>query len=139
MDINPTTITVLDVSPFDVILLVCNVTQPSQVVNITTRILWTQTSSSGMVQMLNHNGVDTNITNASLSNSMSTSTLSLYATMAGRWRFTCNASMQVPGDPVISFSQTSEVTVKGVCNNSTVIKYIVPTFIYLFIYLYLIF
>lgn len=57
--------------------------------------------------------MDTSITIIGLDSSTSTSVLSLPATLAGRWRFTCNASIQVPGDPLISYLQTAEVTVKG--------------------------
>ena len=94
------------------ILLTCNVTQP-QMVNVSKRISWEQVSPSGSVQMLIHSGFDTNITNSGLDRSSNTSILSLYANMAGRWRYTCNASIQVPGDPVIAYSQTAEVTAKG--------------------------
>ncbi len=112
MEVTPTTLTVLDVPPYDVISITCNVTQP-QVVNLSKRISWEQTSPSGAVQILNHNGVDTNITYVGLDQSASTGILSLYATLAGRWRYSCNASIQVPGDPVISYSQTAAVMVKG--------------------------
>ena len=112
ININPTTLTVLDVSPYNVISINCNVTQPP-VVTISKTITWRQTSPSGVVQALSHDGTSTNITNSGLENSASTSQLSVYATAAGRWRYMCNASLSIPGDPVISYSQTAEVRVKG--------------------------
>ena len=112
MQTNPTTLTTLDIPPFNAITLTCNVAQP-QMINISKRISWVQTSPSGRVQTLTHNGIDTNITSNGLDNPTSSSTLSVYATLAGRWTFTCNASIEVPEDPVISYSQSIEVTVKG--------------------------
>ncbi len=112
MEINPITLTVLDVPPYDAISVTCNVTQP-QAVNISKRIWWEQTSPSGTVQTLSHNGMDTNITTVGLGIPASSSVLSLRATLAGRWRYACKTSIQVPRDPVISYSQIAEVTVKG--------------------------
>ena len=112
VELNPTTVALLDVTPYDLILLVCNVTLP-MTVNTVKRISWEETSPLGMVQMLSHNGFDTNIMNAGLNNSLSTSVLSRYAASAGRWMYTCNASIQVSGDPIISYSQTAEVIVTG--------------------------
>lgn len=112
IEINPTTLTVLDVSPYNTILIDCSVTQPQSVTTLNT-IAWKQTSPSEIVQTLNHDGISTNITTTGLENSTSTSQLSVYASAAGRWRYTCSASLFVPGDPVISYSQTAEATVKG--------------------------
>lgn len=112
VEVNPTTQTVLDVYPYNVILVTCNAVLP-QAVNISKGILWEQVSPSGTMQTLTHNGIDVNITSAGLSRSASTSMLSLYATTAGRWGYTCNAHIQVAGDPLISYSQTAEVIVKG--------------------------
>ena len=114
ININPTTLTVLDVSTYNLISINCNVTQPP-VVTIPKTIAWRQTSPSEVVQPLSHDGTNINITSSGLENSASTSQLSVYATAAGRWRYTCSASLHVPGDPVISYSQTAEVIVKGMC------------------------
>ena len=113
INLNPTTLSVLDVSPYNLISINCNVTQPPTV-TIPKTITWRQTSPSEVVQSLNHDGTNTNITSTSLENSVSTSQLSVYATAAGRWRYTCSGSLRVPGDPVIPYSQTAEVTVKGI-------------------------
>lgn len=112
IEINPTTLTVLDVPPYNTILIDCNVTQP-YTVTISKMIAWRQTSPSEVVQTLNHNGISTNITTTGLDNSATTSQLSMYATTAGRWRYMCSASLLVPGDPIISYSQTAEVIIKG--------------------------
>lgn len=112
ININPTTSTVLDVSPYNLILINCNVIQPSTV-TIPKTIIWRQTSPSEVVQLLSHDETNINITNNGLQNSASTSQLSVYAMTAGRWRYTCSGSLRVPGDPVISYSQTAEVIVKG--------------------------
>ena len=113
INLNPTTLTVLDVSPYNIISINCNVTQPS-IVTILKTITWSQTSPFEVVQSLSHDGTNTNITSNGLENSASTSQLSVYATAAGRWRYTCSGSLRVPGDPVISYSQTAEVIVKGI-------------------------
>lgn len=113
VEISPSTLAVLDVVPYSTISVMCNVTQP-QAVDVSKRISWKQTSPSGTVQTLNHNGIDINITTDGLDNPTSTSVLSQYVTMAGRWTYTCNVSIQVPGDPIISYSQTAEVTVTGI-------------------------
>lgn len=110
--LNATRIVVLDVSPYNLISLACNVTQP-QPVNIVKSISWKRTSPSGTVQTLSHDGIATNVTNTGLVDPSSTSELSLYATSDERWRYTCSASIQVPGDPIISYEQTVEVIVKG--------------------------
>lgn len=113
VEVSPSTLTLLDVTPYNLILIDCNVTQPLAV--ITSKIIaWRQISPSGMVQTLNHNGVGTNITMTGSDNSATTSRLYVYATDAGHWRYTCSASLHVPGDPVISYSQTAVVIIKGV-------------------------
>ena len=112
IEVNPTTLTVLDVSPYNTILIGCNVTQPLTVTTSKT-INWMQTSPSEVVETLNHNGVSLNITTTGIEDSESTSRLSLYAPTAGTWRYTCSASIQTPGDPVITYSQTAQVTIKG--------------------------
>ena len=104
--VNPTTLTVLDVPPYDVITVTCDITRP-QAVNISNRISWYQVSPSEAVQMLNSE-TDTYF------GSESSSVLSLHASLAGRWRYICNASIEVPGDPIISYSQAAVVTVKGI-------------------------
>lgn len=110
--VTPSTSTLLDVTPYNLILIECNVTQPLTITTSKT-ISWSQISPAGVVQTLNHNGDSTNITMTGIDNSASTSQLSVYATAAGRWRYTCSANLQVPGDPVISYSQTAEVIIKG--------------------------
>ena len=112
VEINPTTITVLDVSPYNKIVIDCSVTQP-RAVNISKMVNWSYTSPSGVRQMLNHDGVRVNISTVSIESSRSTSRVSAYATVAGRWTFMCTGSLRVPGDPVISYSQTAEVITKG--------------------------
>ena len=104
--------TILDVSSFNTILIVCNVTVPQAVI-VTNIITWRQASPSGTVQSLNHTGTDTNITYAGVGNSVSTSVLSLHSASAGTWRFTCSASLDLPNDPLIAHSETAEVIVKG--------------------------
>lgn len=112
VELNTTRITVLDVAPYNFISLICDVTRP-QTVNIVKRISWKQTSPSGTVQTLSHNGISTNVTNVGLADPSSTSELSLYVTSAGTWQYMCNASIQVPGDPAISYEQTAEVIAMG--------------------------
>ena len=112
VEVSPSTSTLLDVTPYNLILIDCNVTQPLAVTTSKT-IAWRQTSPDGVVQALNHDGISTNITMTGLDNSASTSRLSMYATAVGHWRYTCSANLLVPGDPVISYSQTAVVIVKG--------------------------
>jgi hypothetical protein len=112
VEVNPATLTVLDVAPFNLISMICSALQP-ETVNISKRISWEQTSPSGTVLTLSHNGLDTYINDVSYNSSTSTSMLSLYATSEGRWMYTCQASIQVPGDPMVTYSQVAEVTVKG--------------------------
>ena len=112
VEVTPSASTLLDVTPHNLIFIDCSVTQPLAVTTSKT-IGWRQTSPSGVVQSLNHDGVDTNITMTGLNDSASTSQLSVYATVAGHWRYTCSANLQVPGDPVISYSQTAAVIIKG--------------------------
>ena len=112
VEVSPSTSTLLDITPYNLILINCNVTQPLAVTTSKT-IAWKQISPSGIVQTLNHNGVGTNITITGLNNSATTSQLSVYATASGRWRYTCSANLHVPGDPVISYSQTAVVIIKG--------------------------
>lgn len=112
VEVTPVTQTVLDVSPYNVILIVCNATQP-QVVNVSKRISWEQISPSGTMLILDHNGINTNVSEVGLDYSTSTSTLSLYAISTGTWSYKCISSIQIPGDPVIAYSQIAEVVVKG--------------------------
>lgn len=112
VEVTPSTLTLLDVTPYNLILIDCNVTQPLAVTTSKT-VAWRQISPSGMVLTLNQDGVGTNITMTRLDNSATTSQLSMYANTAGRWRYTCSANFLVPGDPVISYSQTAIVIVKG--------------------------
>ena len=110
---DPPFITLLDVSPYNIILLVCNVTQP-EAVTLTKKIVWKEVSPSGGVQiLLNDTKSHTNITYDNLEDSSSISTLSMHTASAGTWRFTCNASLDVPGDPLIVQSETAIITVKG--------------------------
>ena len=92
--------------------MVCNATRP-RAVNVVQSISWQQTSPFGVIQILSHDGISTNITSLGLDDPASTSILSLYATSAGRWQYTCNVSLQVPGDPTISNLQSTEAIVKG--------------------------
>lgn len=112
LEVNPITQTVLDVASYNVVSVVCNVTQPQEV-NISKRISWDQTSPSGTMLTLNHDGININITDIDLDNSASASVLSLYATLAGRWSYACDSSIQIQGNPIISYSQSAEVIVKG--------------------------
>ena len=112
IEVTPQLLTVLDVSPHNLIVIDCNVTQPLAVTTPKS-ISWRQTSPSGVVQSLIHDGVRTNITTTGLEDWTSSSQLSVYAAAAGSWRYTCSASLSVPGDPVISYSQAAEVAVKG--------------------------
>ena len=112
VDINPTTLTVLDIPPYNVILIDCNVSQPISVTTPKT-ISWIQTSPYEVVQSLVHDGGNTNITSVGIDNPASSSRLSVYTIAAGRWRYTCSSSLPAPGDPVISYSQTAQVTIKG--------------------------
>ena len=105
--------TVLDVTPYNVIVIMCNVTQPI-VVNISKRILWEQVSPSGLTLALRHDGTITNITNIGVDRSTSSSVLTLLASSAGRWIYRCNSSIEIPGDPIIAYSQVAEVVEKGI-------------------------
>lgn len=109
---DPPFTTLLDISPYNIILLACNVTQP-KAVTLTKKIIWKEVSPSGGVQILNGTKSHINITYDSLEDSSSISTLSTHAASAGTWRFTCNASLDVPGDPLIVQSETAIITVKG--------------------------
>ena len=112
IQIDPPFTTLLNVSPYNIILLACNVSQP-EAVTVTKKIVWKEVSPSGRVQILNDTKSHTNITYNSLEDSLSISTLSTHTTSAGTWRFTCNASLDVPGDPLIVHSETAIITVKG--------------------------
>ena len=116
IEMDPPFVTVLDVSPYNKILIACNVTQPESI-TLTKRITWKETSPSGRVQILNDTGDNTNITYNGLDDSSSISMLSLHTTSVGSWRFTCTASLDVPGDPLIVQSETAIVTVKGNLKN----------------------
>lgn len=118
--IDPVTLTVLDTPPYNLISVMCSVTQPPDV-TVSKRISWQQTSPSGAVQALSHDGLNTNITDISLESAASTSTLSLYPTMAGLWKYTCRASIQIPGDSAISYAQNVSVNVKGKSNFDKII------------------
>ena len=109
---DPPFTTLLDISPYNIILLACNVTQP-EAVTLTKKIIWKEVSPSGGVQILNDTKSHTNIAYDSLEDSSSISTLSTHTASAGTWRFTCNASLDVPGDPLIVQSETAIITVKG--------------------------
>jgi hypothetical protein len=102
----------LDVSPYNIILLVCNVTQPEAVI-LTKKIVWKEVSPSGRVQVLNDTKPHTNITYNGIELSSSISILSMHAASAGTWRFICISSLDVPGDPLIVQSETAIITVKG--------------------------
>ena len=112
VEVSPSTSTLLDVTPYNLIMIDCDVTQPLAVTTSKT-ITWREISPSGMVQTLNHDGIGTNITMTGPDNSATTSRLSVYATAAGRWRYTCSANLHIPGDPLMSYSQTAVVIVKG--------------------------
>lgn len=112
IEIDPPFTTVLDASPYNLILLACNVTQP-EAVTLTKNIVWKEISPSGRVQTLNDTISYTNITYDGLEVSSSISTLSKHTASAGTWRFTCTASLDVPGDPLIVQSETAIITVKG--------------------------
>ena len=112
IELDPPIVTALDVSPYNMISIVCNVTQPAALI-LTKEITWKGTSPSWGTQDLNHTGTDMNITNIGLEDSSSISILSVYTTSAGTWRFTCIASLDVPSDPLISLSETATATVKG--------------------------
>ena len=113
MVVNPVTQTVLDVPPYNEILVMCNATQPLAVA-ISKRVSWEQTSPSGTTRALNHDGININIISIGQNDPASASVISLFAGSSGRWTFTCNSSIQAPGDAFISYSQTAEVIVKGV-------------------------
>ena len=112
VQIDPTALTVLDVSPYNRVSIACIATQP-EAVNISKAINWSRVSPDGVAQMLNHDGVGINISTVSIESSVSSSRLSVYATTVGRWTYMCTASLQVPSDPLILYSQTAEVTAKG--------------------------
>lgn len=117
IEMDPPFIAALDVSPFNIIFLTCNVTQP-EAVTLTKQIAWIETSPSGRLRTLNDTGSITNITYAGLEDAFSVSTLSMYTTSAGTWRFKCIASLDVPGDPLIIQSETAIITVNGNLTNN---------------------
>ena len=112
MAVNPATLTVLDTPPYNTLSLTCSVSQPREV-NITKTLTWEQTNPSGTVTILTHNGNTVNISRVGLESSESVSTISVLPTLAGQWRYTCVGSINIPGNPAISYSQSAEVTVKG--------------------------
>ena len=109
---DPPILTVLDVSPYNFVLIHCNITQP-ETLTLTKSVMWKRTSPSGRVQTLNSTGTHTNITSYDLEDTSSLSVLSVYIASAGTWRFTCIASVDVPNDPLILHSETATVTAKG--------------------------
>ena len=109
VDVTPTSATLLDVFPYNVFTITCNVTQP-EAVTVEKTIMWSWILPSGMMQNIDLNS---NITNVRLENSTSTSELSVSTSSAGQWQFICTSNLKVPGDPVISSSATAEATVKG--------------------------
>ena len=119
MELSPSRLAILDLSPYNHVSLSCDVSQPQEVRKVK-NVAWKATSPSGTVQTLSHNGATTNISSTGIVNASSFSELSLYATVAGRWRYTCSASIEVPGDPIIPFEKSSEVIVKGWQNNDIV-------------------
>ena len=123
IEMDPPFITALNVSPFNIIFLTCNITQP-EAVTLTKQVTWIETSPSGRVRTLNDTGSITNITYAGLEDASSVSTLSMYTTSAGTWRFKCIASLDVPGDPLIVQSETAIITVNG--NLTKLIMFLMP-------------
>ena len=109
---DPSILTVLDISPYNIVLIHCNITQP-ETVTLTKSVMWKRTSPSGRVQTLNNTGTNTNITHYDLEDTSSLSVLSVYIESAGTWRFTCIASVDVSDDPLVLHSETATVTAKG--------------------------
>lgn len=111
VSVTPATISILDVSPYNTLVVNCSVTQPDSVI-VSKMIEWRKTSGV-TTQTLTADGSTINITTGNLNQSSSTSSLSVTANGAGNIMYTCLATLQVPGDPLVSYSETAAVTIKG--------------------------
>ena len=112
MLIAPTSVTVLDVAPYNMIVLTCTATQPSTV-TVTKTIEWRETRN-GVTEIISADNNSVNITNNDLDSPTSTSHLSVRLNTAGEGEISCTAILQVPEDPAVSLSANTEVIVKGI-------------------------
>ena len=110
--ITPTSVTVLDVAPYNIFVLTCTATQPSSV-SVTKTIEWRETRN-GVTEAIIADNSSANITNNDLGSPTSTSHLSVRLNDAGDRVISCTAILQVPEDPAVSLSASAEVTVKGI-------------------------
>jgi len=108
---SPATISILDVSPYNTLVINCSVAQPDSVI-VSKMIEWRKTSGV-TTQTLTADGSTINITTGNLNQSSTTSSLSVTAHSTGDTMYTCLATLQVPGDPLVSYSETAAVTIKG--------------------------
>ena len=111
VSVTPATVSILDVSPYNALVINCSVTQPDSVI-LSKMIEWRKTSGV-TTQTLTADGSTINITTGNLNQSSSTSSLSVTANGAGNIMFICLATLQIPGDPLVSYSETAAATIKG--------------------------
>ena len=107
----PTTISSLDVSPYNTIAISCSVTQPDSII-VSKMIEWRKMSGV-TTRTLTADGSSINITTGNLNQSTSASNLSVTENGAGTIMFTCLATLQVPGDPLVSYFETVTANIKG--------------------------
>ena len=112
MLIAPTSVTVLDVAPYNMIILTCTATQPSSV-TVTKMIEWRETRNE-VTEIISADNNSVNITNNDLDSPTSTSQLSVRLNTAGEGEISCAAILQIPEDPAVSLSANTEVIVKGI-------------------------
>ena len=108
----PTSVTVLDVAPYNTFTFTCTTTQPSSV-TLSKTIEWRETRN-GVTEAIVGNGNSINITTAGLGSSATTTILSVRTDTASESIVSCVASLQVPEDPLISQSTSVQVTVRGI-------------------------
>ena len=106
MQVQPSTVTVLDVAPYNTFSLVCTAAIPTNVTAVK-QFMWQRGSTDLMT------GVGTNITTLNLNNATSTSVLTINATTAGSFAYTCNVTF---------LSSRSTATVNVVVKGSNYVK-----------------
>ena len=109
--VTPTSVTVLDVAPYNTFIFACTATQPSSV-TFGKAIEWRETVNE-VTETIVGNGNSINITTTSLNSSTTTTILSVTTATVAENVISCVASLQVPEDPLISQSTSVQVTVRG--------------------------
>ena len=111
LELNPATVTILDVPPHNAFVLTCSVTTPVAVVS-EKAIRWQVTKSEEVANLRNSSSIW--ITVDALGNGTSISTLTVMEKEAGQHEYLCKAQLEIEEDisQVVAYNFTA-VTVKG--------------------------